>query len=246
MSPLVDPPSGERPLPRQPLGQSVEVQAIRETTRVGELIKRALSGELPRDRSPHAWEPSILTPLHINMVLDRAGGFQLKEIAERWEYTTVQVANVLGHPDAQTILSTILAIQASALTSIEERFRVLAPEAVNVKVEIMRDPAANPAVRDRVASDILDRAGYAPRKREEITHRHQILLPAQAATGLKEILQESRRVALVDYSEFLQKPDAEVTAGHLLVGAVGHLEPVDGASPVAADGPGEHTQENAA
>lgn len=228
--PLIAGPEG-----RQPQGQSREEVETRETVRLGQLVKDALDGKLPRDRAPHAWEPSILTPLHMNMIFDRAGGYQLTEIAARWDYTTVQVANVLGSPDAQTILSTIMAMQAGALVSIEERFKVLAPEAVNVKVSLMRDAEAPAAVRNLIASDILDRAGYAPRKHADIEHTHRILLPAQAATGLRDALDESRRVATVDYSGFLMKPDAEVAAKHLQVEA-GQPILVDGASPVPADG----------
>lgn len=221
--------------PRSPFG--VEPDQARRTfelTRISSVIDRALKGDLPRERAPQYWEPSVLSAAHVNMVLDRAAGFALSEIAARWEYSTAQVANVLGHPDAQTILSTILAMQAEQLSSIDSRLKAMAPEALNVKVEILRNPEVSPAVRDRVASDILDRAGYAPKQKIETEHNHRILMPAQAATGLKEALEASRRVAVMDYTVHLQKPDAEVAASHLQVTEVGHLEPVGGASPTPA------------
>lgn len=212
--------------------------SVQPLARIADLIDKALKGELPRERSPHTWEPQVLTPVHVQMVLDRAMGFQLKEIAERWDYTAAQVANVLAQPDAQTILSTILSMQADKLVSMEDRFAALAPEALNVKVEILRNPEASPLVRDRVASDLLDRAGYGPRKKLDIDTTHRILLPAQAATGLRAVLEESRRVASVDYSRFLQKPGGEVAGTHLQLEA-GHLKVADGASPVPSSGPGE-------
>lgn len=232
-----DPSAAPAPLTRAPVGDIPDpTRHTIELTRIGTLIDRALRGDLPREREPKYWEPRILTPAHINMVLDRAGGFSLVEIAERWDYSAVQVANVLGHPDAQTILSTILSLQAEQLTSIDSRLKAMAPEALNVKAAILRDPAAPPSVRDRVASDILDRAGYAPKQKIETEHSHKFLMPAQVATGLKEALEISRRVAVVDYTRHLQKPDAEVAASHLQVTEVGHLEPADGASPVPAEG----------
>jgi hypothetical protein len=200
--------------------------------RVAELITKALKGELTRDRRPYYWEPQILTPLHINMVLDRASGCQIKEIAERWDYSPAQVSVVLASPDSQTILSNILSMQADKLVDVSERFKTLAPEALNVKVELMRSPETSAIVRDRVATDILDRAGYSPRQKIDVDTTHRILLPAQAATGLREVLEESRRVASVDYSRFLQKPDGEVAAEHLQVDETGPSSLADGASPV--------------
>lgn len=204
-------------------------------TRVSEVIERALKGQLTRDRDPLASEPKILTPLHINMIMDRAGGYQLKEIAERWEYTELQVANVLGSPDAQTILSTIFAMQAGALISMEARFKALAPAALNVQVELLYDPAAPASVRNKVASEILDRAGYAPKQRTESLHEHKFFIPTHVATGMAAALQESQRVASVDYSQFVQSSNAEVAASHLRLGT-GHPEDEDGASPVPASG----------
>lgn len=222
---------------RSPVGELPNPErSTFELTRISDLISRALKGELPREREPHYWEPKVLTAAHINMVMDRAAGFSLVEIGARWEYTPQQVANVLAQPDAQLILSTILSVQAEKLTDIDSRIKAMSHEALNVKVEILRSPDASPAVRDRVASDILDRAGYAPKQKIETDHTHRILMPAQAATGLRDALEASRRVALVDYTMHLQKPDAEVAASHLQVTEVGHLEPVGGASPAPAEG----------
>lgn len=205
---------------------------------LADLLKRAKDGELPRDRAPRRGvEPATLSELHINLILDRAAGYQLVEIAERWDYTPVQVANVLSHPDAQTILSTIQAMQAGELVSMEERFKTLAPLALNTKVALMQDPETPAGVRDRVATDILDRAGYAPRKQEEIKHTHQILMPAAAAKSLHDVLQESNRVASVDYSRHLYTSDADVISSHMQLesGQLGSEDDAEGGgSPVPA------------
>jgi hypothetical protein len=218
--------------PRTPETQP-QAEQVMALTRVTDLIERALKGELARDREPTVAEPKVLTPLHVNMVLDRAAGYQVREIAERWDYTEVQVSNILGSPDAQTILSTILAMQAGALVSMEARFKAIAPQALNVKVQILNDPAAPVAVRDRVATDILDRAGYAPKQKFETKHDHRIFLPAQVATGLKTVLEESQRVSTMDYSSFLHKSGAEVASSHLQLGS-GQPEVADSAPPVSA------------
>lgn len=188
-------------------------------TRVSDLIDRALKGELARDCAPGPGQPQVLTALHINMVMDRASGMTNKQIAERWDRSEMNVCNILGHPDSQTILSTILAMQVGTLLTMEARFKQLAPQALNVKVQILNDISAPPAIRDRVATDILDRAGYAPKQRVETEHKHQVFLPAQVATGMRAALEESKRVATLDYSAFLKDATAEVAPSHLHLGS---------------------------
>ena len=201
---------------------------------LAQILTKAKNGALPRDRAPrHYVEPATLTPAHINMVLDKAAGYTNIEIGERWDYTPVQVANVLSHPDSQTILSTIQAMQAGSLVSMESRFAALAPEALNVKVGIMRDPDVSPGTRDRVATDILDRAGYSPRRHEEHTHKHQIVVPAEQAQALHSALAESQRIGIVDYSRHLHTSDADVVESHMLLES-GPLEPEDGVPLVPA------------
>jgi len=221
--------------------------AAETSARVAELIVKALKGELPRDREPLGAEPQVLSELHINMILDRVAGMTAVEIGEKWDYHPGRVLCVLGHPDAQTIMSTMLAMQAGHLVSLEERFKTLAPLALNTKVALMQNPETPAGVRDRAASDILDRAGFAPRKVEEHKHEHKILMPAQAATGLSEALAAASRIATVDYSRFLQKAGTEVAASDLQA-EVGQPSPVgDGPSPVPVPSlPGEVEEVEAA
>lgn len=202
------------------------------------VIDKALDGTLARDRDPQPWEPQKLTPVHMQMIYDRVAGYQLKEIAERYEYTPVQVANVLGSPDAQTVISTILSMQSTGLLDMEARFKALAPEALNVQVGLMRDPEVHASVRAKITSTILDRAGYAPRTKSTIDVNQRIFLPAQVATGLKAALEESNRVRTVDYSKFLRsaggaQAEQETSSKLESVGLGSGLpEALDGASPV--------------
>lgn len=66
-------------------------------------------------------------------------------------------------------------MEAPAMTVLA-RVRALAPKAVQVQEDIMRDAAASPGHRLNAAQDILDRSGDAPRQTKgEINHHHTIL-----------------------------------------------------------------------
>lgn len=205
---------------------SALLQAQRKSlgmTRIQEMIEKALAGQLPRDRDPHYWEPDKLSAPHIAMVLDRAAGYSIREIAERHEYTESRVSIILSTPDAQTILSTIMAVASERIIDVSERLKYLAPEALNVKVDIMRN-ATSMTLRDKAATDILDRAGYGARTKIDATVSHSLVMPAQAATGLAAALSEANRVGDLDYSTHLAKPlAAEAMASSLMLGT-GHSE----------------------
>lgn len=199
------------------------------------LIVEAKEGRLPRDREPLPGEPARLNDRHIALILDRVAGYTPLELAERHDYAHQYVCQILAHPDSQTLISSIQAMQSQKLLSMEQRFAILAPQALNTKVALMNDPGTHAGVRDRIATDILDRAGYAPKRHEERDVRVRFEMPAQAATGLRAVLEESNRVAEVDYSKHLRSSDADVVASHMQLGN-GQPKPADGAPPVPASG----------
>lgn len=204
-----------------------------ESQRLLTIIEKALKGELHRDRALEPGEPQTLSSVHIGMVLDRVGeNLTAVEIADKYDYTRVQVGHVLNHPDAQTIMSTIIAMQASHLTSMEARFAALAPEALNVQVDLMRNIQVAPVVRAKISGEILSRAGYGIRKQVDINDKRTPDVPVEALAGLGSILAESMRVGMVDYTQYTKKPDGEVIAAHLQIGS-GQTSLTDGASPVA-------------
>lgn len=223
----------------------IDERQTKNLLRLQEIITSAIRGDLPRDREPKEWELNKLKPVHINMLLDKlTGKFTLEQLAEKYSYASPHhLSMVINHPDAQTIMSTILSMSADRVMDVNERLKHLAPEALNVKVELMRT-AKLESVRDKAASDVLAMAGYGKREESKSAgtvndNRQQVfVMPAHAATGFTQALAEANRVASMDYSEFLAgSRDSEIIAEHkqlsdkLQLGA-GHTELADGASPV--------------
>ena len=66
-------------------------------------------------------------------------------------------------------------MEAPAMTVLA-RVKALAPKAVQIQEDIMKDEAVSPGHRLNAAQDILDRSGDAPRQTKgEINHHHTIL-----------------------------------------------------------------------
>jgi len=66
-------------------------------------------------------------------------------------------------------------IEGTAMTVLS-RVKALAPKAVQVQEDIMKDEQVSPGHRLNAAQDILDRSGEAPRQTKgEINHHHTIL-----------------------------------------------------------------------
>lgn len=170
--------------------------------RLVDIVDQALQGALPRDFEPASNQPQKLHELHIQMIMDAHQGASLAQLAEKYDYDPAHIGSILRHPDAITIKSYILGMQADKVTDLQSRIEALAPEALTVKVALMRI-AQNNTLKDKIASDILSMAGYGERKKLEVSHDHKLALPAQVATGLADVLSESMRVATVDYTRFL-------------------------------------------
>lgn len=183
--------------------------------RLQNLIDKAMKGQLPRERELKDHEPQKLNEVHFQWIFDRATGMTGVEIAEKYGYSSVYVNVILAHPDAQFILSTILSMSADKLTDMTARLQHLAPEALNVKVELMRQ-AKTEALKDKAASDILALAGYGGKTGTSITINNQkntgpsLVLPEKAAKGLVEALLASQRVKELDYSQYLAGSQGEV------------------------------------
>lgn len=226
--------------PVAPAFSPADACAMREIASVGriqDVIKKALLAELPRDRELKYYEPRKLQPAHINMVLDRASGLTALEIAEKAGYKSVgRVLQILAHPDAQTLLSTVLSAAADRVVDVNERLVHLAPEALNVRVELMRNSKSE-MIREKVSSDILDRAGYTPKRKVEVTDSRNLTLPSAAAQRLAAAMEEACRVETVDYTKHLaESAGSETNVEPKLLSAslpstAGHSEEGSSASP---------------
>ena len=250
------------PLPAQKavtVTQEEQLERVRLANlgRLQELINAAMVGLLPRDRELRPGEAQKLAPAHINMVLDFASGkLNRTEIAEQYDYTPERVGQILNHPDSQTLISTVLSMATDKLTDMQARLKHLAPEALNVKVELMRT-ASRESERNKAASDILLLAGYGGRNGGRPvstpagtvnnytniqnnlvkTGGPTLVLGSRDSAGLVKALSESLQVAGIDYQQHVEgKSGEEIIAEHrqlsesLQLGA-GHTVAEGGASP---------------
>lgn len=210
------------------LEEQIRERKAASLMRIQETMQRALLAQLPREREVHPWEPDKLTDTHIEMIFDSIAGASLSELAAKHGYSVPRISVILNHPDAIYLKSTILAQSSDKLSDLAERLKHIAPEALNVKLDILRDSRVAAAVRDRVATDLLDRAGYAPKKEVHVEQesRHVFVMPAQAATGLAAALDEANRVQSIDYRQHLRRPqDDEVAQAADLRISAGQHEP---------------------
>lgn len=172
--------------------------------RITDACHAAIRGELPRDYEPGHGMPERLCVAAIQLVLDYAHGSTIAELSETYGYHPVYARQLVNHPDAVTIMSLLVGARSDKMLDMASRIAALAPEALTVKVGIMRT-ATRSELRDKIATDILGMAGYGERKNFHIDQKveHKVVLPLAAASALRDALLESRRIGPVDYSRFV-------------------------------------------
>jgi hypothetical protein len=218
-----------------PVGLRSLAERQREAAeRILKLVKGACEGTLPLERELHKWEPAALNATHVSMCIDRALGFTVKEVAERHEYTPRQTGVVLAHPYSQLLISTMLSAAADKVQDVSSRLEALAPEALNTKVDLLRSTKSE-NLRDKIASDLLDRAGYGSRKKLDVNLGTGFAVPASLAATLGSVMDESKQVASLDYSRYISSSSESNSTGRdsALQPSAGHTLPV--AVPPAAE-----------
>lgn len=214
---------------------SVSTQAAQQ--RVQDVILAALQQTLPRGRPLQAWEPQKLHSRHISMVCDRAAGLLPKEIAAKYRMSQVYVNVILTHPDSLIILGAMQALNADKMTDINARLQGYANEMLTGQVEVFRT-TLDKRLKVQIAQDVLDRAGYGPRQKIDLNASHRFVMPAAAAMAISSALDEDKRVATVDYTNFTGRKlgEAALESGVLSGPQVRseQPEPVTSASPDAS------------
>jgi hypothetical protein len=185
---------------------------VRPPRTVSDVVRDALGGLLPRGRALREGEPAVLSALHISMVFDKALGMRTKELAEKYDTTESWVSRIIHHPDAEHLLAVIMGQVADNLTDPRARLQGYAHEALNVKVELLRT-SRNDALRDRIATDFLDRAGYGAPQKLEINDHKTFSLDPETSAKLSGALDAARRVSSVDYKRFLVRGGGAPEAG---------------------------------
>lgn len=186
--------------------------AVRPAKSVSDVVRDVLAGLLPRGRALRDGEPAVLSALHISMIFDKALGMRTKELAEKYDSTESWVSRIIHHPDAEFLLAAIMGQVADNLTDPRARLEGYAHEAINVKVELLRT-SRNDALRDRIATDFLDRAGYGAPQKIDVNSHSTFSLDPETSAKLSGALDAARRVSTVDYKRFLVRGGGAPEAG---------------------------------
>lgn len=176
--------------------------------RILDTIAGALSGTLPK---PETREGSFvlerLNETHIQMVLERALTNQTyEELGARYGLHPMYIGVICRHPYAQQLIAQVTGAMADSVDDVQERIAATAAEALAIKIELMRTSQLD-TVRDRIATDLLDRAGYGARRQVDISktvnETRTVRVEAQQSSHLARVLAESLCVAAVDYTQHL-------------------------------------------
>lgn len=176
---------------------------------LGTVIDLALQGQLTGQKGK---VNDVLRPQHIQMCIDRAQGFTNTEIAEKYDYSQTMVSLILAHPDAQVIMGRFLGQVADECTDPIMRLQGYAHEAISVKMELMRGSKSE-VLRDKVATDILDRAGYGARRKVEITtpkFEEAAVANSSLLSRLSMALEESATARELGFSQFVSVPKSSL------------------------------------
>jgi hypothetical protein len=189
------------------LGEPVSLPGERSlpvSTRTAALMEQIIEGTAPRTRALKSFEPQRLSPLHVNMILDRAAGLKPSEIAEKYDITTTRVGIILNHPDSTKLYVSLLSDTADGMSDPRKRIEGYAHEMLDLKVGLVRDPGQKAGLRNAIATDLLDRAGYGERKHIEIDTKHSIQMPANLAERLGAGLAAAASRREIPYTSFVQ------------------------------------------
>lgn len=193
-----------------------------------EVIQLAMAGTLPLDRPLETNEPKKFHAKHINLVLDRGMGLTAAEIAEKHDMHQMYVARLLVHPYAQAILTQMLGNAADKMTEPMERLKAYAHEMIDVKIALVRSNIKD-TLKNQIASDILDRAGFGARIKVETDNVHRFSLAKEHSQRLLNALDEADRVEDVDYARYVENPSQVSEADSGLSGGLEQPVPVSGA-----------------
>lgn len=235
------PPVEDIPLPEvrpeiaRKLLESETPRQRQRVTRLKMILEKAMDGTLPTFRPLEDGELQKFKPVHVAMALQLAKGGTVSEVAEAHDYSVQTVSLLQHHPYTHTLKLELLAEQADAAADPMLRMKGLAHEMIDTKLEIVRDPETNKSLRDRIASDMLDRGGYGATQKVESESRLTISIPAALAERLTKGLDEIKELSPASYEAFIHSP-TKLLEGEVredLAPSAGHTDEFAGASPGA-------------
>lgn len=145
-------------------------------------------------------EPGELSPQELKIFVAHLLGWPQWRIAMHVGLTEQRVAQVIGSPRFKAAVAVAQKKVLDASASIMTRLAELAPKALERVAYLMENSKAE-NVQMRSAFDILDRAGFKPVERSEVTKTYNIN-PEDAAL-LQETLHQRRAIE----AEFTRVPD---------------------------------------
>lgn len=130
---------------------------------------------MPLDLLPHVeaaeekyWLPKKWNPRHSMVVLLHLAGCTNPEISDQTGYSYGKVSQILNDERAQVIMAQMMPRMQEAAADVSIRMKLLAGEALDEIVDEMRaDPDSK--IRQKAAFGILDRAGYSPVRKTQIS-----------------------------------------------------------------------------
>lgn len=185
---------------------SVQPPPPSRNTVLQELIQQAMVGVLPTRRPLRPEEPKCFHTTHFAFIYDSLNGKSAAEIGATYNYTSFQVQRILEHPYTEVIEAALLGQMADKLTDPLERMRAYAHEAIDVKVQILRDVSSPKSLRNTIASDFLDRVGYGARKSVEVIQSNKSPdVPNQLLERFAGALEQSNEVRKLGFGAFVKR-----------------------------------------
>lgn len=129
------------------------------------------------DAPRRTWQVSKIWDQHEEVVRRIVLGQKNTEIAGSMKLSQAQVSNIRNSPIIQDKLAIMKGARDAYTIDIARDIKEFAPKALEVLKRIVNgdDPSGlpiGPALKARVASDLLDRAGYAPIKSVQVSGVH--------------------------------------------------------------------------
>lgn len=173
--------------------------------RIQMVVFAALDGSLAQKVGLQEGDRKKLSARDVALCAEKSLGAMNTELAEKYDLAQETVGVVLRHPFSRAICAAIATMHAERAADPIERIQSFAHEMIDTKLEIVRNDGADLKLRNDIASDFLDRAGYGAKRQVDAEVRHSFTVPKELARRLVDGLDESKRVGDVSYAGFLQR-----------------------------------------
>jgi hypothetical protein len=129
------------------------------------------------DKPRKTWQVSKIWESHEEIIRRIMLGQKSSEIASSMNLSQAQVSNVRNSPIIQERLAVMNGARDAYTIDLARDIREFAPKALDLLKEIIQGEGtsgqlASPALKARVATDLLDRAGYAPIRQLNVQSVH--------------------------------------------------------------------------